>query len=806
MRRFAQREFLKKKERVPEKESVHLGWALRTERLTLKAYKKFPALAAYIDRIGAEQLTFRSFMVKEYRANSYYIERCLIKVQADGEVVISNKDFQPTKEEREAIKKELAGHTDFPKCILASEAQFDMLLEKLGIVAYSDEALKVFQFWNLDRTGIIMAQQRIEKEDGGKNYLPWTLWSDGEWRCMEPDGGLPFWKPKQVDDHQRGGRKIMVHEGAKTASYVHNLCTQEALRDRLEQHPFGSILKEYTHWGMIGGALAPHRANYTELHKEKPREVVYVCDNDYPGNAALEKVSKFYGRSMKGIQFGKDFPDKFDLADPIPEHLLARGTGKYIGPKWFDMLKFATRATYLVPNPEGRGRPTVALSQDFAAEWHHVVKPEVYVHRDWPAVALTAKEFNHKVAAFADVDDVARIFNKDGATMANALAYDPSRKPGLYAKADGHFINTHVPSPIGAVKGDYSPFIGFMQHLVPDEQECKELMRWVATLIALPANKMYYGVLLISETQGIGKSTLGEKILAPLLGHGNVSYPSEHEITESNYNYWAAHKRLAVVHEIYAGHSAKAYNKLKSVITDHIITVSQKYMASYDIDNWVHVFACSNSTRAMQLSMDDRRWFVPRVTEKKKPAEYWRDFNAWLLEDEGLGKIRYWAEQFIEQEGPVMAGAAAPWSPTKKEMIEESYSAGMKLTDKLLRSVKQVLEGEDEASRAIMAKWEEVGFAKDGVVILVDLDFIEQIKLTIYEGRHSDRLEKPLTIRKVAKGCGFHVMKERLPMRRWGSARFNGRIITNSLALAEGKVADIPENLRPIPMSMLLEL
>ena len=36
---------------------------------------------------------------------------------------------------------------------------------------------------------------------------------------------------------------------------------------------------------------------------------------------------------------------------------------------------------------------------------------------------------------------------------------------------------------------------------------------------------MLYGLLLVSETQGVGKTTLGERILAPLVGWHNVSVP-----------------------------------------------------------------------------------------------------------------------------------------------------------------------------------------------------------------------------------------------------------------------------------------
>ena len=44
---------------------------------------------------------------------------------------------------------------------------------------------------------------------------------------------------------------------------------------------------------------------------------------------------------------------------------------------------------------------------------------------------------------------------------------------------------------------------------------------------------MSYGVLLVSETQGVGKSTLGEAILTPLVGEWNVSFPNEKQVTDS---------------------------------------------------------------------------------------------------------------------------------------------------------------------------------------------------------------------------------------------------------------------------------
>jgi hypothetical protein len=118
-----------------------------------------------------------------------------------------------------------------------------------------------------------------------------------------------------------------------------------------------------------------------------------------------------------------------------------------------------------------------------------------------------------------------------------------------------------------------------MEYLFINESERHEALRWCATLIARPDIRMHYGMLLISERQGVGKTTLGAGILAPLVGIQNVGFPGENDITAA-FNEWVAHKRLAIVSEIYSGSSWKAYHALKAVITDKDITVNQKVYAA----------------------------------------------------------------------------------------------------------------------------------------------------------------------------------------------------------------------------------
>ena len=712
-------------------------------------YKSIPPLAVYIDRIGAEQLNFRRFMVKEHRGN-YYTERAIIKLEPDG-TVEAPEEYAPTDVEADAIRIALRDVVaKWPRHIGAG----GQTLDKLTGAQKSD----LFEFWNVARTEIIMVQERVEFEDGSKAYLPWTFWSDFKWRRMEPEGPLPFWKPHKLD--YRDGRvwernKIMVHEGAKAAAHINALIHDHDLAEERKKHPWAEELSHYEHWGMIGGALAPHRADYSELRKVSPHAVVYVCDNDKHGNDVLQEFSRHYGGKLKGIMFDPRWPESWDMADPMPKKLFEKE--RYNGPSLTLLMKPATYATELIPNPRG-GRPTHVLRRVFREEWVHSVRPEVFIHCDWPSRIWIPSEFNNTVKPYSAVEDTARLVRNHAASKGAEIKYDPTHKPGIYEDDEigGRFINTHVPSIIRAEPGDVALFERLLEQMIPDEYERHETMLWCATLIARPDIKMAYGLLLISEVQGIGKTTLGERILAPLVGMENASFPSEHEICESGFNYWCSHKRLAVINEIYSGQSAKAYNRLKSIITDRQITVSKKFQANYEIQNWVHVVAFSNSSKCLKLSADDRRWLVPRMTETKPHPDFFKEIYPWLERDGGLGKVKAWAADYIRQHGWVQPGDEAPSTEAKKELIREQYSEQERL---LVHLLAQLREGEKKAAKAVGREPEPI-FTSDACLR-------KAIKNELYDGREHDKLLNPSTIRKIAKIEGWHRNPTRAYISKW---------------------------------------
>jgi hypothetical protein len=396
-----------------------------------------------------------------------------------------------------------------------------------------------------------------------------------------------------------------------------------------------------------GGAPNPHRVDWEPLKRLSPRiKVVVVCDHDPPGENAISHISFSLQRRMGALRFGDDFPRKFDLSDPFLETLYEEKNGERIlkrgAPTLEDCIEPATWATMADHK----------LRAEFIEEWLYSVQPEFFFNRANFSRRYREAEFNALIAPFCHqhLANVAALLRRCNSAQAGTVIYEPGRKSGRISFEGQQAINVYQPSSIQPQAGDEKLWLEFIEYLVPDPKDRKEMLRWCATLIARPDVRIKYSVLAISQTQGVGKTTLAD-ILSKLVGRSNCSFPSAETVTDSTFSSWIAFKRLAVIAEIYSGHSSKAYNKFKAKITDDDVDVNEKYVKEFTIRNWIHVFATSNSFRALKLDDQDRRWFVPGITEERKDREYFRAFRAWLDDEGGLSIIAYWAQQYVKEKG-----------------------------------------------------------------------------------------------------------------------------------------------------------
>jgi len=165
--------------------------------------------------------------------------------------------------------------------------------------------------------------------------------------------------------------------------------------------------------------------------------------------------------------------------------------------------------------------------------------------------------------------------------------------------------------------------------------------------------------------------------------------------------------------------------------------INKKFQSAYLIENWLHMFACSNSIRCLKLDNDDRRWLLPRVTERQRGSEFWAKFYKWLDQQNGLEIIYNYLIDYCEKNGPVYKNDHAPTTQWKQEVIEDTLGHDSALVVDLLNSLRQK--------------------NGDNLTILTDQDIVNYIRNQHYDGKMGVKILKPLTIRKLAKNHGWFV-------------------------------------------------
>lgn len=657
------------------------------------------AVRAYLKRIGAEPINFRTAVVREM-VGGYPKVTGRIEFAADGTVTPRDKAKPPTDQEQEAITAAFK-LVSFPKLVTLTA-----IADPPPGVNLSSRNVWVCRDFHDE---IAMVLQRYDNKDGTKGFLSWTRWSDGIWRKLEPET-LPFFGLTGF----REKSTLVLHEGAKAAAHMKRLQSGEECADRF---PWFADLEHAQHVGWIGGVHAVDRSDWAKLAAHGWGRVIIVADNEQAGVRAARQIAGHFRADVWILAFDQRFKLRFDLADEWPAEMFDE-RGQYTGPPMRDFLLPATQATFVVP-AEGRGRPAVVLRDEFAAQVAYTVEPERIVLLHNPSRDLRPDQFNTMIAPLSHAKDTAaKVFDRLECQH-DRLVYDPGFGAGTLTLDGSRCFNVHEGSGINPLPGDPGPWADYLAHLIPVAEDRAEVERWLATLIARPKVRMTYGMLLISSTQGVGKSTLGV-ILRKLLGWRNVSFPNESAITDSAFNGWMARKRLVFLQEFYSGRSRRTYDKLKTLVTDETVHVNEKNVPEYDMDNWAHFIACSNSEAALHLDDEDRRWLVPTLAESTLPREWWAKLHDWLVGD-GLGIIVAWAEKVIAERGAVRTGDHAPMSARKRALIEGSRSDGERLAMELgehLTSINQRVVLRTTDIRAWIAV--NRGFSRQGEADLTD--------------------------------------------------------------------------------------
>jgi hypothetical protein len=610
----------------------------------------------------------------EVKDNGYPRTIGRVKFSEEGSTLCKGAIERPTAEEAEGIKEEFAS-AEFPK-IIAIEA----ISDPPPGVDLSDK--KVFVCHDFDDK-IIMVHQRYENEDGSKGFLPWTRWSDGQWRVMEPDV-MPFYGLRGAKEFST----LYLHEGSKAARRVKEMISGDL---EVGRFPWLEEMRWGAHVGWIGGVHALARSDWAKLAAMGWKRVIIIADNDEKGRAIVPEIAQHFRVPTFVLAFTDSWPDSFDLGDEWPDSLFG-DENQYIGPTYSQCLQPAMWATdeyEIRPDPEkDKTKKVYEIRPEFASQWTWVEKQDLMVNIELPHYRMAAPHFNAFIRPFSHVKDTLSLFHNYYTGNQMELTYDPSIEGTIVRVSSGvQAINLYSPGPIRAAPGDWTPWLEYLEHLFPVANDREIIKRWAATLVAKPDVRIIFGLLLMSEIQGVGKGTFA-RVLADLVGRDYASFPSASLIVVSPFNGWIAGKRLICVDEIYEGHSWKAYNKLKPYVTDESIEVNVKHLATWTMPNWTHYILMSNSKAALKIEASDRRWFIPEVTEELWPEDRFSEFYQWLRSG-GLSAIAQWAKTFVQRgEGRwLRSSERAPMSGSKAALIAESRSETEQLLEELAEAM-----------------------------------------------------------------------------------------------------------------------
>ncbi len=148
------------------------------------------------------------------------------------------------------------------------------------------------------------------------------------------------------------------------------------------------------------------------------------------------------------------------------------------------------------------------------------------------------------------------------------------------------------------------------------------LIRWLAFAVQRPGTNPEIMVVLRSNLEGVGKSTLG-LLMCRIFGPHGYSALSLRECL-SDFNDALEGKAFLLFEENAFPGDHKMSNAIKGLITSPVISINPKGRRRYTIPNMLHTMMCTNEAWAIPAGPDARRFFVLDVTRKMDPAYFHR--------------------------------------------------------------------------------------------------------------------------------------------------------------------------------------
>ncbi len=182
-------------------------------------------------------------------------------------------------------------------------------------------------------------------------------------------------------------------------------------------------------------------------------------------------------------------------------------------------------------------------------------------------------------------------------------------------------VNIWRPGGAEECEGDAETIINHFTHLIPDQEERRHVLDYIAHSVQQPSVKIRHAVVL-SGPQGTGKSAVA-KILAALFGARNVTTIGGEGVLK-RFNHRMVNTQIAVIEEANNGSRLEATDMLKEWLSAETISAERKRLDEFDGYTPRAVFVNSNHTAPFVIEKGARRWFFPQTTKVIASPAYFK--------------------------------------------------------------------------------------------------------------------------------------------------------------------------------------
>lgn len=220
----------------------------------------------------------------------------------------------------------------------------------------------------------------------------------------------------------------------------------------------------------------------------------------------------------------------------------------------------------------------------------------------------------------------------------NATAFTPTQTPATT-------LNFWVGPVALAAPGRWVELRDFLRDIIcaGSERNYDYLIRFLAHMIQKPHEKPGVIITLLGG-QGTGKGFFFSLLRA--IWTRTTLQVSDIEQVTGRFNACLERNFVICMDEALFSGDRKAMDRLKSMITEYVIQIEQKFQPARSIQSVHRLFASSNHSHFGNIEMDDRRFvFLSVSNSKQQDTSYFGQIAAFIEDEKTVGALIYYLQR-----------------------------------------------------------------------------------------------------------------------------------------------------------------